>query len=42
MVYSQRFRQEFTNRIKKERRYSKHGFMHGEHVFVINSFEQFD
>ena len=27
---------------KKERRYSKHGFMHREHVFVSSSFEQFE
>ena len=27
---------------KKGRRYSKHGFLHGEHVFVSTSFEQFE
>ena len=27
---------------KKGRRYSKHVFLHGEHVFVSTSFEQFE
>ena len=27
---------------KKERRYSKHSFMHGEHGFLSSSFEQFE
>lgn len=29
-------------RLRTERRYSKHGFTNGEHVFVRSSFEQFE